>query len=50
MIFRHYRELMRPMDAEKWFAVTSASIETAKAAWEGDKERKIVKLPKQAAA
>src|SRR5512142_1552323 len=25
MIFRHYRELVRPADAEKWFAVTSAS-------------------------
>jgi len=50
MIFRHYRELVRPMDAEKWFAVTSASVEAANAAQEGDKEGKIVPLPKAAAA
>ena len=45
MIFRHYRELVRPADAEKWFAVTSASVEAAKAAREGGAEGKIVKLP-----
>jgi len=22
MIFRHYRELVRPADAEKWFSIT----------------------------
>ena len=45
MIFRHYRELVRPADAEKWFAVTAESVGAAKAAREGDKEEKIVKLP-----
>ena len=50
MIFRHYRELVRPTDAEKWFAVTAASVEAAKAAREGDKEGRIVPMPKTAAA
>jgi integrase len=50
MIFQHYRELVRAADAEKWFAVTPASVEAAKAAREGDKEWKIVPLPKTAAA
>ena len=50
MIFRHYRELVRATDAEKWFGITPASVDAAKAAREGDKEGKIVKLPKQAAA
>jgi hypothetical protein len=50
MIFRHYRELVRPVDAEKWFGITPASVEAAKAARESGAEGKIVKLPKQAAA
>jgi integrase len=50
MIFRHYRELVRAMDAEKWFAVTLASVEAAKAARESGAAGKIVALPKQAAA
>lgn len=45
MIFRHYRELVRPADAEKWSAVTLASVEAAKAARECAAEGKIVKLP-----
>jgi hypothetical protein len=49
MIFQHYRELVRAMDAEKWFAVTPASVEAAKAARESGAESKIVKLPKAAA-
>jgi len=32
MIFRYYRELRRPMDAEKWFGMTPDAVETAKAA------------------
>jgi integrase len=44
MIFRHYRELVRPMDAEKWFEVTPASVEAAKSARESRVEGKIVKL------
>jgi len=44
MIFRHYRELVRPADAEKRFAVTPASVE-ARAARESGAEGKIVKLP-----
>jgi hypothetical protein len=50
MIFRHYRELVRPGDGEKGFAVTPASVEGAKAARESGAEGKIVKLPKAAAA
>jgi len=50
MIFQHYRELVRPADAEKWFGVTLASVEAAKAARESGAESKIVKLPKTAAA
>ncbi len=50
MIFQHYRELVRPADAEKWFAVTLASVEAAKAAREAGAEGKIVRLPKTAVA
>ncbi len=50
MIFRHYRELVRPADAKKWFAVTSASVEAAKVAREAGAESKIVRLPKTPAA
>jgi integrase len=50
MIFQHYRELVRPADAERWFAVTLASVEAAKAAREAGAESKIVRLPKTAAA
>ena len=49
MIFQHYRELVRPGDAEKWFAVTPACVEAAKAARESGAESKIVKLPNVAA-
>ena len=42
---RHCRELVRATDAEKWFAVTPASVEAAKAAREAGVEGKIVKLP-----
>ena len=45
MIFRHYRELVRPIDAEKWFGVTPGSVEAAKAARESGAKGKIVKLP-----
>jgi hypothetical protein len=41
----NYRELVRPVDAEKWFAVTPASVEAAKAARESGAEGKIMKLP-----
>ena len=50
MIFGHYRELVRAMDAEKWFGITPASVEAAKAARESVPEGKIVALPKSAAA
>jgi hypothetical protein len=49
MIFRHYRELVRPMDAEKWFAVTAESVEAAKAAREAGVAEKIVALAPAAA-
>jgi cytochrome c1 len=50
MVFSNYRELVRPADAEKWFGVTPASVEAAKAARESGADGKIVRLPKQAAA
>jgi hypothetical protein len=50
MIFRHDRELVRPMDAEKWFALTPASADDANAALEGGDAGKTVALPKQTAA
>ena len=50
MIFRHYRELVRAVDAEKWFAITPASVDAAKAARENGAAEKIVALPKEASA
>ena len=50
MVFSNYRELVRPVDAEKWFGVTPASVEGAKAARESGAENKIVKLPRVEAA
>jgi site-specific recombinase XerD len=50
MIFGHYRELVRGMDAEKWFGITPASVEAAKTAREAGAEGKIIALPKTAAA
>jgi hypothetical protein len=32
MIFKHYRELVRPADAQKWYAVTPAAVEAIKEA------------------
>lgn len=56
MIFRHYRELVRPVDAEKWFAVTPKTVAAAKSLQTAslqtatsEEESKIVQLPKQAA-
>ena len=48
MVFSNYRELVRPVDAKKWFAITPASVTAAKAEWE--KHSKIITLPKAAAA
>lgn len=50
MIFRHYRELVRAMEAEKWFGITPETVQAAKAARESDPAGKIVALPKVAAA
>lgn len=50
MIFGHYHELVRPTDAEKWFAVTPVSVEAANAAGEGAKPGNVVELAKVAAA
>ena len=50
MIFQHYRELVRAMDAGKWFAVTPAGVEAAKVARESGAAGEIVVLPKLAAA
>ena len=48
MVFSNCRELVRATDAEKWFAVTPASVEAAKAAREAGVEGKIARLPKTA--
>jgi hypothetical protein len=50
VIFRHCRELVRAMDAEKWFGITPEAVEAAKAARENGAAGKIVALPKGAAA
>jgi len=50
MIFGHYRELVRAMDAEKCFGLTPESVEAAKAARQSGSAEKIVALPKVAAA
>src|ERR1035441_4899577 len=50
MVFSNYREIVRPADAEKWFGITPASVEAAKAARESGAESKIVKLPGARAA
>jgi hypothetical protein len=46
MVFRHYRELVRPADAERWFAVTAESVEAAKAARDatGEKPANVVEV------
>ena len=48
MVFSNYRELVRPADAKKWFAITPASVAAAKA--EREQNSKIITLPKAAAA
>ena len=50
MVFSNYRELVRPADAEKWFAVTPEAVEAVKAAREKGAAGKIVRLPVEAAA
>ena len=50
MVFSNYRELVRPADAERWFGITPAAVEAAKAARQGDEQEKIVVLQKVAAA
>jgi integrase len=50
MVFSNYRELVRPADAEKWFAVTPEAVEAVKAARENAAAEKIVRLPIVAAA
>jgi hypothetical protein len=45
MIFGHYRELVRAMDAEKWFGLTPEVVEAAKAARQSGAAEKIVALP-----
>lgn len=45
MIFRHYRELVRAMDAERWFGITPEAVEATKTARESGAAGKIVALP-----
>jgi len=39
MIFRHYRELVRGSEAEKWFGITPESVEAARKARESRSEK-----------
>jgi hypothetical protein len=49
MIFGHYRELVRAMDAEKWFGITPEPVSAPKPARQAGATEKIVTLPKEAA-
>jgi hypothetical protein len=49
MVFSNYRELVRPVDAEKWFGMTSETVQAAKAARGDGAVAKIVPLPMTAA-
>jgi hypothetical protein len=52
MIFGHYRELVRAMDAEKWFAITPEVVEAVKKRrieGNGQRSANVVVLPKAAA-
>lgn len=50
MVFANYRELVRPADAEKWFAITPESIKAAREKAEKERQAKIVPHPALAAA
>ena len=51
MVFSNYRELVRPVDAEKWFGITPETVAEAKKARETDgNPGNIVALPVAAAA
>jgi integrase len=53
MIFRHYRELVRPADAEKWFGIAPEAVEAARKRRSevgGQRPENVVALPKVAAA
>ena len=50
MVFSNYRELVRTVDAEKWFGITQAAVGVTKAAREKGAAGKIVALPVAAAA
>jgi hypothetical protein len=50
MIFKHYRELVRPADAKKWFSVTPESVEAVKTARQKATAERIVPIPVAAAA
>jgi hypothetical protein len=51
MVFSNYRELVRPADAEKWFAVTPETVEALrKQRASSQKPANVLDLPKTAAA
>jgi hypothetical protein len=52
MIFKHFRELVRPADAEKWFAVTPTAVEAVKEARQKAEEQpsNVIALQEKAAA
>lgn len=50
MVFSNYRELVRAVDAEKWFGIAPEAVEAAKAAREKSALENIVPLRAEAAA
>jgi hypothetical protein len=50
MVFSNYRELVRTVDAEKWFGITPEAVEAVKATREKGAAGKIVAFPAKAVA
>jgi hypothetical protein len=50
MVFSNYRELVRPTDAEKWFAIKPESTKALREQAEKARQAKIVAFPAKAAA
>ena len=50
MVFSNYRELVRAVDAEKWFGITPEAVDATKAARQSEAAAKIVPLRIEVAA
>ena len=49
MIFQHYRELVRPVEAKAWFAITPESTKAMREQAEQERKARIVAFPAKAA-